>query len=155
MQPKPTSDSRWHIITARRRGRCDLCGRAFAEGTRIRYQPTTKRVRCVGACPKLVAAVTDTGQADAVAAKRLKGRPLWQGEYVSLYDRDDYWFRKCVVFERSFEGAAGRVAQAKKGGVCPACEGTVSETDIEQLKQAALDKDRERFRASQRQQKPD
>src|SRR5205807_9975804 len=57
----------------------------------------------------LARVITATRQGDAVPTKRSRSRPLWQGEYVLLYDRDDYWFRKCVVCGRSFEGAAARV----------------------------------------------
>jgi hypothetical protein len=80
--------------------------------------------------------------------KRLSANTKWQCEYVWLFDRDDYWFRKCVVRGRSFEGAAGRVAQAKKSGVCPACEQSTPSEEIERMKQAALVSDRARYRAS-------
>jgi len=71
-----------------------------------------------------------------------------QGDYVVLFGRGDYWFRKCVVCERSFETAAGRVAQAKRRGVCPACEEKTSAEEIETLKEIALARDRARYRAT-------
>ena len=80
--------------------------------------------------------------------KRLAARAQWEGEYVCLFDRGDYTWRKCAVCGRSFEGAAGRVAQAKKRGVCPACEETTAQGRVEELKEAALARDRARYRAS-------
>jgi hypothetical protein len=79
----------------------------------------------------------------------VRAYPVWNGEFVSLFDRGDYVFRKCVVCGRNFEGAAGRVAQAKKRGVCPACEKSREDDEIEQLKEAALARDREQYRKSQ------
>jgi hypothetical protein len=61
-----------------------------------------------------------------------------------------YWFRKRVVCGRDLEHAAGRVALSKKRGVCPACESTHREDEIDKLKRAALEADRERFRRSHR-----
>jgi Zn ribbon nucleic-acid-binding protein len=80
--------------------------------------------------------------------KHVRGHPVWNGEYVSLFDRDDYTFRKCVACGRSFEGAAGRVALAKKRGVCPACEKQLDQDEIERLTQVALASDREQYRRS-------
>jgi hypothetical protein len=153
MKPRnaPRSESDWLPITARRRGRCDLCGSQFSEGTRIRYQPRTRRVRCLGPCPRHLPA-TPRSELEKPAPKRVPSRPVWQGEYVSLFDRGDYWFRKCVVCGRTFEGAAGRVAQAKKRGVCPACESGRSDGEIERLTESALAKDRKQFRAYQAEQ---
>ena len=82
--------------------------------------------------------------------KRTNAYARWQGDYVVLVDRGDYWFRKCVVCGRSFETAAGRVAQAKKRGVCPACAEKTPEHEIEVLKEQALARDRARYRATHR-----
>jgi DNA-directed RNA polymerase subunit RPC12/RpoP len=140
----------WRSIRAKRPGRCDLCGQTFTAGARIRYDPKTYRVRCPGACltiePGDVAPVAEPMS----SRPRIPAHVGWQGEYVSLFDRGDYWFRKCVVCGRSFEAAAGRVAQAKKRGVCPACEERTPISEIERLTNEALGRDRERYRASQR-----
>lgn len=147
-RPKEPSESQWRAITARRKGRCDLCGRQFAQGSRIRYQPSTRRVRCIGACQSLLVPEAEPPQAEKAAPKRLRGYPIWQGEYISLFDRGDYWFRKCVVCGRDLEHAAGRVAQAKRSGVCPACEERGPAAEVERLKQVAVERDRERYRRS-------
>jgi hypothetical protein len=142
-------DARWIAITARRRGQCDLCGRHFSQGARIRYQPSTHRVRCPTSCPPIIVN-PQPSPAPSDRPKRVRAYPVWNGEFVSLFDRGDYVFRKCVVCSRSFEGAAGRVAQAKRRGVCPACEKTHDEAETERLKEAALAHDRAQYRQSQR-----
>jgi hypothetical protein len=82
--------------------------------------------------------------------KRLPAHSQWQGEYVYLFGRGDYWWRKCAVCRRSFEGPAGRVALAKKRGFCPACEETTALEKIEELKEAALARDRARYAKTMR-----
>jgi hypothetical protein len=57
-------------------------------------------------------------------------------------------FANAFVCGRSFERAAGRVAQAKKSGVCPTCEQSTPSEEVERMKQAALESDRARYRAS-------
>src|SRR5438876_153112 len=135
--------SGWTTIRAKRPGRCDVCGRTFTKGARIRYNRATFHVRCLGECMTIEARPRPP---KAETPKPLPAHSQWQGEYVYLFDRDDYWWRKCAVCGRSFEGAAGRVAQAKKQGVCPACEETTSSEKIEELKEAALARDRARYR---------
>lgn len=140
-----SSQSAWLRITAKRRGRCSLCGRQFAVGASIRYQPTTKRVRCVGPCQRLPQAAARQLRAPR-PSNSIQTRPVWRGEYISLFGHDDYWFRKCVACNRDFEQAAGRVALSKKHGICPVCEEQYSQEEIQQLKEAALEVDRERYR---------
>jgi hypothetical protein len=137
----------WITIRAKKRGRCDSCGRTFGIGERIRWDQNAYRVRCLGEC-MTIQARQEPKPPKPDPPKRLRSRSQWQGEFVVLFDRDDYWFRRCVVCGRSFEGAAGRVAQAKKHGVCPACEETTPREKVAQLKEAALAADRARYRAS-------
>jgi hypothetical protein len=137
----------WISMRSKKRGRCDLCGRTFGVGERIRWDPNAYRVRCVGECVTIQPR-QQSGLPKPEKPKRLPSHSQWQGEYVVLFDRGDYWFRKCVVCGRSFEGAAGRVAQAKNRGVCPACEETTPDEKVEALKEAALASDRARYRAS-------
>jgi ribosome-binding protein aMBF1 (putative translation factor) len=134
----------WLHIRAKRAGRCDLCGRTFKRGAPIRYERSTYRVRCPDECLTVAPRPPATVPKPAVP-KRLPAKAKWQGEYVYLFDRDDYWFRRCVVCGRSFEGAAGRVAQAKKSGVCPACEENTSVERATQLREAGLAEDRTRY----------
>ena len=136
----------WIPITARKPGRCDLCGRQFAQGNRIRYHPSTYCVRCLNECQALQEVAETPAQPKPDPPKRVRARPVWAGEYVLLYDRGDYTFRKCVVCGRDFERAAGRVAQAKKRGVCPACERSREEVEVDRLKEAALAHDRDEYR---------
>jgi len=67
--------------------------------------------------------------------KRAHAYSQWQGDYV-------------VLCERSFETAAGRVAQAKEHGVCPACAEKTPQKEIDVLKERALARDRARYRAT-------
>jgi hypothetical protein len=137
----------WRTITAKRPGRCDLCGTQFGRGARIRYEPATRRVRCLGKCQTLVTNSPRPAPLET-KPKRIRARPVWQGEYVSLYDRGDYVWRKCASCGRDFETAAGRVAQAKKRGICPACEKKLDTDEVERMKERRLAQDREQWRLS-------
>lgn len=141
------SDFGWRTITATRPGRCDLCGKQFGRGARIRYEPATHRVRCLGKCQTLPTNFEPAAPPET-KPKRIRARPMWQGEYVSLYDRGDYVWRKCASCGRNFESAAGRVAQAKKRGICPACEKKLDPDEIERVKERRLAQDREQWRRS-------
>ena len=142
---KDRSPSGWITIRAKKPGRCDLCGKTFTVGTRIRFDRGAYKVRCLGECMTVSSRPRPT---KPEPPQRLPAHSQWEGEYVCLFDRDDYTWRKCAVCGRSFEGAAGRVAQAKKHGVCPACEETTAPEKVEALKAAALSGDRARYRAS-------